>query len=900
MSLVSQQNPNILGGVSQAPQQQRDPSQGEIMVNVMDSIQHGKTKRPPSMHVAKLATDPTPYAAGVFVHEINRSEAEKYTVVVADGDLKVYDKNGVAVTVTFPNGKGYLGTSPTPAFRAITVEDYTFITNTSVPVAHTTALSPAQKKEALISVALADYGTTYTITLDGTVLTYTTGDAAAPDSRPQLSTDFLANLFTNLINTTAPLSTTFTATQYGSAVYVVKQDGTDFTLTCNDGLADSGLLAVKGSVQNFNDLPSRAVNGFLVQITGDPSNAFDNYWVQYNDEGLPQQDGVWIETIAPGILTTLDPATMPYQLVRSGAIVPSTIDMAADTALPVVGTGNIVGALYGIDGHSADSGQILNYHGASCTITPTLDGHAHTYVVNYDVNTANLVPGVKVSVVITAGLFQVSFKTYGAGLSLPNESQTFTKDIFGVDFPNGTIFKIATNYSPALTPASSHVAQILIHALNQDPRSSMAVNTTLANTYTFPLTIAQTKGGGKHFGNALYPTGSVVTVQGVATTLASDTSPTALATLLATKTYAGFTASNPLPGVLWLTTTGTPPPVAGSCTISFNATEVFFNSTLALVPNVLIGATIVNETKGGTSAVITANTATTITVGSSLFTPGDSCHVLLNTGIYFTLQQGTWTTRQVGDDNTNPFPSFLNQTINELFFSQDRLGLIARSHVVLSGSDDLFNFFRTTVTDLLDGDMIDVEAASQQVSDFSSAVHWQEGTYLFADEVQTALLGDPILSPKTVSLSPQTYYPCAPIRALAMDRRIFFTRTRTNATQVFRLQRATFPQIGLDAQEITKQTPTYLPGNPLQIVGDPTLEMLFVLTDGAPNTVFVYSYHYESANLVQESISSWVFDAGCTILNIGLLDGVLYMVVLRADGLYLESVDTQIGLYDDI
>ena len=50
----------------------------------------------------------------------------------------------------------------------------------------------------------------------------------------------------------------------------------------------------------------------VVEVLGDASNSFDNYYVIYKDS-----TGVWEETVAPGLETTLDPDTMPHVLIRT-------------------------------------------------------------------------------------------------------------------------------------------------------------------------------------------------------------------------------------------------------------------------------------------------------------------------------------------------------------------------------------------------------------------------------------------------------------------------------------------------------------------------------------------------------------------------------------------------------
>ena len=51
-----------------------------------------------------------------------------------------------------------------------------------------------------------------------------------------------------------------------------------------------------------------------------------------------------------------------------------------------------------------------------------------------------------------------------------------------------------------------------------------------------------------------------------------------------------------------------------------------------------------------------------------------------------------WKYREVGDDITNPFPSFKGLEIQNIFFHRNRLGLIANEQVVMSRPGDYFNF----------------------------------------------------------------------------------------------------------------------------------------------------------------------------------------------------------------
>lgn len=72
--------PNLVMGVSQQPDSQRDPSQGEEQINGMSSVVSGLRKREPSKSLAKVSDT----ALGdVFIHSILRDATERYLAVIA-------------------------------------------------------------------------------------------------------------------------------------------------------------------------------------------------------------------------------------------------------------------------------------------------------------------------------------------------------------------------------------------------------------------------------------------------------------------------------------------------------------------------------------------------------------------------------------------------------------------------------------------------------------------------------------------------------------------------------------------------------------------------------------------------------------------------------------------------
>ena len=79
--------PNLIQGVSQQPDSQKDPSQGEIQINAVSSIAEGLRKRDSSRSLAKVSS--TPFG-DAFFHTILRDQQEEYISVITKDAIKVF------------------------------------------------------------------------------------------------------------------------------------------------------------------------------------------------------------------------------------------------------------------------------------------------------------------------------------------------------------------------------------------------------------------------------------------------------------------------------------------------------------------------------------------------------------------------------------------------------------------------------------------------------------------------------------------------------------------------------------------------------------------------------------------------------------------------------------------
>ena len=101
-----------------------------------------------------------------------------------------------------------------------------------------------------------------------------------------------------------------------------------------------------------------------------------------------------------------------------------------------------------------------------------------------------------------------------------------------------------------------------------------------------------------------------------------------------------------------------------------------------------------------------------------------------------------WEDRLVGDDTTNPLPSFAGYPINKIFFFQNRLGILSRDNVILSQPGEYYNFFAKTAMTVSAADAIDISCGSDSPSDIFDALEVNSGLLLFGNNAQYMLTSE--------------------------------------------------------------------------------------------------------------------------------------------------------------
>lgn len=260
----------------------------------------------------------------------------------------------------------------------------------------------------------------------------------------------------------------------------------------------------------------------------------------------------------------------------------------------------------------------------------------------------------------------------------------------------------------------------------------------------------------------------------------------------------------------------------------------------------------------------------------------------------FTFKKLEWTERKVGDEDSNPLPSFVDYAISDIFFYRNRLGLLSGENVILSESGEYFNFWMTTATDILDIDPIDVATTTTRINFLNYAIPFDGELYCFSDKSQFVLRSDTTLSPRNVALVEVTGFQSSPdCRPIVAGRNLYFPAERSEFTSIKEYYSVLDTSEMKNAQDITAHVPNYIPNGVYEIEAANNENIMLVLTRGNPNYIYVYKYLFMDEQRVQSSWSLW--NMYSRVINLYFIGSTLYLLLNRGNSHVLEKMNFTIS-----
>jgi hypothetical protein len=855
--------PNLIQGVSQQPDAQRDPTQAELQINGVSSSAEGLRKRDPTQTLARVSATSL---GDVFVHAILRDRAERYLAVISNSTVKVFDLDGVAQTVSAPNGYGYLSgvTDAKRQIRCGTVADYTFVASSLKVVAMDAAVAPAVARpatnEALVWVKAANYSQSYRVNVNGTLATVTT--TATPGTA--ISTAEIA----------ARLRGALTG---GAATGITNQ---------------SPLCTLLGYLYDVATTTDEGGSGLTVDVFGN-ATSIASATIKDPGSGYFAGDKVFMQRglLYGGAVTALSNEGVGSTLNGTLTDLPtiSTIVNSEGLTVTVVGDGTKLIAV--AIGNNAGIG----YRANTATMPSWVDvprnrlqGGPVSTLSSEGATTTRSVLGTGLATTTNTGGTGLTLNVTGNGQSVSG----VTVNTAGVRYHIGSKIYIARNVLDGsgtdTTPV--HVATItaVTNADTTRVRIATVKSVEIDDTPVLLGTISAAAAG-PLTGVTIARSGSVLHLTSASTITISATDARANADITAiTGSVQSFTS---LPAIA---------PQGYQVEVAGDPTNNFDGYYLKFVPRTGAGTFGEGEWQEtvapGAQYKLNPSTMPQVLVrlpaGTWYFGP-------LNGAALTGLTLPTWGERTAGDSESAPDPSFVGQTVNDVFVHRGRLGILADEKRILSRAKDFFAFFPETVTTVLDSDPIDKTASSSRVSVLRYAVPFQGEMLLFSDDYQfRSYATDASLTPTTDVITILTSYEIDPgARPIQMGGSVVFCQANGEWSQLrqFSVRGAGTALVG-DAESITEHVSSYIPSGIFQLAANDTGNSLYCISSktGYKNRIYTYKYFYRNTGSgierAQSSWSYWDLPGADSILSIVAIQEALYLLVQRGVEVFLEKL----------
>ena len=228
----------------------------------------------------------------------------------------------------------------------------------------------------------------------------------------------------------------------------------------------------------------------------------------------------------------------------------------------------------------------------------------------------------------------------------------------------------------------------------------------------------------------------------------------------------------------------------------------------------------------------------------------------------FTVKQFTYEDRRVGDDGTNPLPSFVGQRINKVLFFRNRLAILSGENVITSrpGTFGTPDFFAESALTVGAADPIDISAASIFPSELFDGIEINTGLVVFSTNQQFLLASDDtVLNPDTAKLrSISTYNYNETIPPISLGTTIAYVDNSGKFSRFMEMantQREGEPSV----VEVSKVVPTLLPKD-IDLLTNSRENSMVLMGKTDSDTVFGYKYFQVSEQRQQAAWFKWKFN----------------------------------------
>ena len=260
----------------------------------------------------------------------------------------------------------------------------------------------------------------------------------------------------------------------------------------------------------------------------------------------------------------------------------------------------------------------------------------------------------------------------------------------------------------------------------------------------------------------------------------------------------------------------------------------------------------------------------------------------------FDVKYPAWSHRLTGDPETNPGPSFIGRSIDDIVFHQNRLWICADEFIVSSRASDYFNFWPYDIGNQVPSDPIDETIADEGLNKIIYAVPYSRTLVLFTEggrQFEVRSTGG--MAPDTVTIIPTTsYFVSRTLRPTFLGNNLYFLSDFDNYGQLYEYYYIDNAASNV-AASVTDHIPNYLPSG-LSLVSGDINNGIMLFSDRATQSVYCYISRWQGDQKVINSFSRWGFpDTDFNIQSHSYVDSAFYFVLKNTDNTWIVlSLDT--------
>ena len=932
MPAVTQTVSNFLGGVSRQNDDKKLINQVTECVNGYPDPTYGLLKRPGIEHINLLKkANGTAFTESELADAawffIERDAAGSYIGAIKGTNIYVWKaEDGTWCPVT-NNSPGYLNSTQQDNYHFRNIQDTTIITNRTIATAMAPAETFVPRSVATVKLINLTASETYSVKLQGQNTSYTVASSDTFD-------DFLIydytrhggnERFTELLVDTITAqhsanNAAFKGTWYldaypnslvirrtasgGNGARRIVADGTlvsengskistpstavdfegtalTFNIVGRGGLSNLDLEVFQDAVVDIADLPSESFHGHHVEILNSDSTD-DNYYVKFVAHNGTDGSGYWQETVARDVSSGFNVYTMPHELVDTGA--PTTGNASIYETIGLEGwtsTHNapilFTQALNDPTGNNNQADWLQDYFdaiedipaNATATLT-TVAGPDDTALSHAAFATdATLQAAIRTAVGSTNPSGTITNEQYPI---VPTDGETYTVD--STSYP-----VMGKLYVPTGLAASEIDVVVVFHGTVTEGGT-----TSIADAANTALTVFLDENNmnvrDKIVFSVAYPQDHISSTRqynlanvGIEapTFLMGDNLPYAQAAVRwaqnSLDTYMSGKGLSKTIGDVYLFGHSQ----GGKLVSKMNTLETGITGVVANAP----GPIQFDQT----CSVAASNTSCS-KVAAVYGAPGVTT---------FTFGPMSWTSRQVGDDTTNPVPAFIGDPITSTFYFNNRLGFLSTDNINFSVANEPFNFFVKSALTQVDSDPIDLNVSSIKPVTLSDVLPSSQGLLVFSERQQFQIYtsdGSTITPTSTIVRSVSNYEMNKNIAPVDVGTTAAFVSNVSGYSKLFTLQLQDIEQPPI-VVDISKVVLEWIPDTIDDLTVSPQNSVI-MLIDRDTSYLYLYRYYNDGEKDLFQAWTKWEFPG--TIQTAKILNDSVIVVSQHEDEYSIGSI----------